>query len=434
MDLIRARDKERSQGGVALMMVLAAVAALSLLVTEFTYIAQMNQKIAFDALDQVKVHYLAKSALKLSLLRLKAYQQVKSLTGKQGANLGAAIPRSLVEKIWNFPFIFPVPAMPGMTLTEKDKIEAFQKESHLDGSFTALIESESGKYNLNMLLAPFVPAPSPTPSVQPQPNTTPSPTPTFDSEAAQRSLTEYLEQLLINKFESDPDFAEEYRDFKVNELTTNIRAWVDPTFERPYVPGGEKVALKRGPFSTLSELHMIFGMNDELYSLFSPSLTVSTTPGLNINTMNEYTLRALFPGVTVEEAKEFIAFRDSEEEDHSFNQPDDFLKYAIENFAALKNTSIDQFKADLLKRNIRLVTDETQFKITVQAKLNQSTRLIEAWVNLQDAPKVSKPPATAAGPSGAYGTAPNPEAETRENSTQKSDSNTGLNITFMRIL
>jgi hypothetical protein len=60
--------------GIAIFMVIASVAALAMLVSEFVYIAQISQSIAFSGLDQTKAHYLAKSGLKLSLLRLKAYQ------------------------------------------------------------------------------------------------------------------------------------------------------------------------------------------------------------------------------------------------------------------------------------------------------------------------------------------------------------------------
>ena len=57
MATIRARDPKlpdgRDKSGIALFMVIAAMSILSILVTEFTYISQINQKIAFDALDQV---------------------------------------------------------------------------------------------------------------------------------------------------------------------------------------------------------------------------------------------------------------------------------------------------------------------------------------------------------------------------------------------
>ena len=47
---------QRSHGGIALFMVIAAISVLSILVTEFTYISQVNQKLAFDGLDQLKAH------------------------------------------------------------------------------------------------------------------------------------------------------------------------------------------------------------------------------------------------------------------------------------------------------------------------------------------------------------------------------------------
>ena len=54
------------------------------------YIAQVNETLAFDGRDQLKAHYLAKSGFKLSLLRLKAYQQVKAYAETMAGGAGAA--------------------------------------------------------------------------------------------------------------------------------------------------------------------------------------------------------------------------------------------------------------------------------------------------------------------------------------------------------
>ncbi|NDD91147.1 hypothetical protein EBZ37_03580, partial [bacterium] len=82
------------EGGVALFMVISAMTILAMLVTEFTYIAQVNSRMAFDSLDQVKAHYLAKSGFKISLIRIRAYQNLKALASKSGA--GAMIPKGLL--------------------------------------------------------------------------------------------------------------------------------------------------------------------------------------------------------------------------------------------------------------------------------------------------------------------------------------------------
>src|SRR5690349_12617867 len=117
MDLNPRSNHSRSESGIALFMVMAAISVLAILVTEFAYIAQISQSIAYGGLDQLKAHYLAKSGFKISLLRLKAYSQVKGLikntTGGAGGVPG--VPKSLLEKIWNFPFTYPFPTnIPGM--------------------------------------------------------------------------------------------------------------------------------------------------------------------------------------------------------------------------------------------------------------------------------------------------------------------------------
>ncbi len=455
MDLIQAPKPtdgrpEQPQGGVALFMVIASMSILSVLVTEFTYIASMNQTVAFDGLDQLKAHYLAKSGLKLSLLRLKAYQQVKgamnALGGGGGNNGGAGgagggIPKSVLDKIWSFPFFYPIPLdLPGLSVAQKDAIGKFDKTSGFDGSFQAVIESESSKLNLNSMFAQFAaPAPSASPSTTPPPpppgqapqQPTPSPSaPTFDPEQARQNLREYFAQILNSKFESDPDFAEEYRDFKLDDFMDNLFAFTDRTYERKTTPPNDALPIKGAPLNSVSELRMIPGIDDKLFDLFSAALTVSTTPGININTMKEPTLKALIPGLKPEEIEEFFKFRDDETEDHTFKNADEFFSYLSTKTEAYSkgNQSVDKLKQDFAKRGIRLVLDESEFKVTVKAKVNQATRLIEAWVTLMDNKKAgdnknqnqNQPPVQNQVQGTALGNTGRPDP--------------GLRITFMRFL
>jgi general secretion pathway protein K len=436
------------------MMVIAAVSVLSILVTEFTYVAQINQKIAFDGLDQVQAHYLAKSGLKLSLLRLKAYANVKNFIKGMGGGADKMVPKGLVDKVWSFPFFYPIPTdIPGMTPSDKEKVQKFQKASNLAGKFSSIIESESGRYNLNLLLASFVPAaptatPSPTGGATPSPNTpgtsnpnpNPSPSPTesqkpFDPQAARDSLATYLQTLFNNKAESDPDFAADYRDTHlIEDLVDSIAGWADHSYERKNQ--GLDFVPKRAPFYSVSELHMIPGMDDQLYDLFAPNLTVSRTPGVNVNTMNESTLRALLPGPLVkEEVEEFFKFRDSQEEDNAFKSEDDFFKYLKEKFSgfARNPSALDDFRAKLPERNVRLVVDESEFKITVTSQVNQSSQRIEAWVTLDAEGSADKLPAS----NSAAGAAPPPAVPVAPVATTGGDkpvADPGLRIHFMRFL
>ncbi len=442
------RPVSENQSGVALFLVIAAISVLAVLVTEFTFIAQVNQTMAYDGLDQLKAHYLAKSGFKLSLLRLKAYAQVKGvikgITGGAAGGGGSVpgIPKQIIDKIWSFPFFYPIPTnIPGLSPSDRDKIQKFQKNSGLDGNFSAVIESESGKYNLNGILAGFnaltQPSPSPSASASPTPGASPSPTPSFDPQAAKDSLAQYIAQLVQNKSEKDSDFASEHRDFRVEDLMENISTWSDPTYEKANTSNFPSTGVKRAPFFSMSELHMIPPIDDEIFELIAPALTASATPGVNVNTIGEAALRGLVPQMKDEDVKEFFKFRDSEEDDNSFKNEDDFFKYLQNSVSGFGNNqrAVDDFKDSLQKRHIRIVVDESEFKITVQAQVNNATRLLEAWVTLTGkgsgansggtTPNPGSTPATSAPPLSGPGLI-------QGGAQDRPDS--GLKVTFMRFL
>lgn len=452
MDSIPVRKKDstqkagRDQSGIALFMVIAAMSVLSILVTEFVYVSQMSESLAFDAQDQLKAHYLAKSGLKLALLRLKAYQFIKANfgggssgggNGASGNSTGISVPHSILDKIWSTPIPYPIPTnLPGMSVMDRDQIDKFQKSSGLEGSYSTFIESESSRYNLNSIIAAFAapaPSPSPAPSSNPngQPNTAPSAAPTaFDPNAARDSLNQHLAQLLNAKVEQDSDFASDYRDFKMDDFMDNLVAWADRTYQKKNSFGDWPVHNKGAPFYDVSELHMIQTMDDQLYNLWGPGLTASATLGININTMKDDTLKALIPQITVDEVTEFFKFRDSEDQDNMFKSPDDFYKYIQGAVGYFKNSSdmIGNFKTELNKRQIVLVVDENSFKIVIQAQVNHATRTIQAWVTLTGNGSQS-----ANGPS----TSPSPAPAAQVAPTQNGEPpvpDPGLKITFMRVL
>lgn len=436
-----------SQKGIALFMVIGAISVLSILVTEFVYIAQLNQKLAYDTFDQVKAHYLAKSAVKLSLLRLKAFQIVKGLPGVSGKD--SPVPPSLLDKIWSFPFMYPIPVeVPGLTPNEKDAISKFQKNSNLEGSFSALIESESSRLNLNMILAGFTTQPSPSPSAPPSPSPTPaavagepppSPTPSanpgFNVDQARIALESYLQNTLQHKFDSDPDFQSEYRDFRMDDFMDTLIAWADPSYERKIPPIGAKdqIPMKKGPFYSLTELHMLPGMDDQLYDLWSPTLTVSKTTGININTMQKDTLHALIPQMTDDETTEFFKFRDNAEEDNTFKDADSFFSYLSNSVNAFQKdpNALSKLKSDLSEHNIRLVTNESEFKITAVATVNETVKKFEVWVTLS-ATKTNSPAAGTSAP-GASKTQPTPTPTSTAPIDPQHPPDSGLKINFMRI-
>lgn len=442
------RRLSKDESGIALFMVIAAMTILSVLVTEFTYVAQVNSRMAFDSTDQIKAHYLAKTGLKISLLRLKAYKELKALGSGGGAGGMPQIPKQILDKVWSFPFVYPLPNdLPGMTVFAKDEIAKFEGESSLEGRFSATIEPESDKVNLNSIIAEFAPAlpspsPSPTnsgrarrssqnPSDPNDPNPNPSPSASvipYDVKEARESMKRLITQLIEDKAKNDPDFANEYGSLQIEELWDNLLGWVDFTHQPRNASGRQTIPYKKGPFYNISELRMIYPIDDTLYDLLAPNFTTALTRGLNVNTLKEPMLRAFFPQITDEEVTEFFKFRDSVEEDNSFKTPEDFWKYVEKSFGAYRNT--DELKTRLAKQGIPILTDEETFKITVIGQVNQATRVIEAWVTMEPAKKSKPRGSSGANPAGggqAGGNDPN-----NPGSGANPPTPTGLRITFMR--
>lgn len=421
------------ESGIALFMVIAAMTILSVVVTEFTYVAQVNTRATVDSSDQLKAHYLAKSGLKLSLLRLRAFKELKAF-GKEGSGL-PSIPKGMLDQIWSFPFFYPIPGdVPGLTVVMKDEIEKFQKDSTLPGKFTAIIESESDKVGINSILpalAPPVPIPSPsaTPGAPAAPGGKPGAAPKaikFDVEEARKGIKDLLFRLVEEKFKKDQDFAAEYRDVDVEEIYDNIVGWVDFAYQ-PKNSSGKQAFYKKAPFYSMSELRMLHPIDDGLFDLIASNFTTFITPGLNANKIREPMLRALLTGITDEEVIQFFKDRDSTETDGTFKAPDDFFKYIETNVAVFRSsTNLDDLKTKLTKQGIQILTDEEIFKITVTAEVNKATRILEAWVMIESAAAGAKKPARPATNVDASGNPPSTDLPTAQPNAA------GLRLLFMR--
>src|SRR6187399_2339979 len=89
----------RNNRGMALMIVTACIMFIMYFAQELVADARIEYEVNSQGINRIKSYYAAKSALQLSLLRIKIYQQAQS---KFGAQLGANNP--LLNQIWQFPF------------------------------------------------------------------------------------------------------------------------------------------------------------------------------------------------------------------------------------------------------------------------------------------------------------------------------------------
>ena len=453
----------KNRQGVALLMVLASIATLSVFIGEITYTAQINQKLAYDRLDQVKAQALAKSGLKLALLRIRAYQEIKKtisqVAGAAGASAAAvqsAVPKSIIEKVWSEPVTIPFTGdISSLPSSIKDALLKFRKDSGMEGKLYISIEAQSNKFNLNSIIPQFAAQPSPSASPKPGGTTataaataSPTGTPTagYDVTASRKLLSDQITTAFQTRMDKDNKFRDAYRSYIIADLVDEIVGWCDLSYDSPREQM-QTVPYKKAPYYSLSELHYLQTMDDEVYNLLADQFTVGVASAINVNTIKEPVLRALVPGITDDEVKKFFDFRDNTGEnagtvtaanqasgdDNSFKSADDFFKYIKENVKAFgSDTMITDLKNALSQRGIVISTDESNFLVHIEATVQQTKRILEAMVSVTDA---TAPPAAGTTASPTPTPIPGGEVATSAaNTTGTAVEKSNIKITQLRFL
>ena len=408
--LINLKNRKSDNRGVALFIVLTSMATLAIFLGEITYTAQINQKLAYDRLDQVKATALAKSGFRLALLRIRAYTELKKTVSSMAKTAGASasevnsiVPKDMLEKIWNEPVTVPFTGdISSLPTAAQDALTKFRKDSGMEGLLYLSILSQSTKFNLNSYLPTFAalatPAKpgaggtaTPTPTASPNPSSTPV---AFSVDDARTQLTEQIEQTFQQKFDEDEKFRDQYRNLKRSDIADDIMSWNDLTYDSTRSQSSN-MQLKKAPFYDISELHFLPTIDDQIYDLLAPAYSTTVESNINVNKIQEPTLIALVPTMTPEERKKFFEDRDQtatataspapnatpDADTGPFKAPNDFFEYLKKKVASFSSPSkLQDFKDNLIKRGINIVVEESQFLVHIEATVHQTKRTLEAVV------------------------------------------------------
>lgn len=291
--------------GAALLTVLVAMTIISILLFEFQYSARIEQQLAFNEITQAKAYYLAKSGIRIGVLRLALYGRLLRSPLVKNAPAGFDI-KTYLDMVWNL----PLPAFPPsdrslkkLAKKDQDAAEKVLEETRVDeGQSTHVITTESAKINLNHLIVPA--------HLQNE---------RLDFYGEPKGLHDHVARLLknlIDNFIKDSENPnEEYGDLRSEEVVGDIMDWVNPGDNR--FMGGNKDAYyeslippykaKRNRFYTIDELRMVRGINEKLFQKIKPHVTVFSYDGkININTASTSLHRALYPDFKEEDVKRIL--------------------------------------------------------------------------------------------------------------------------------
>ena len=447
------RIRKMNERGVALFIVLTAMATLAIFLGEITYTAQINQKLAYDRLDQVKATALAKSGFRIALLRIRAYseikKQIKAATGS-GANaaaISAQAPMDMIEKVWSEPITIPFTGdISSLPTSAQDALVKFRKDSSLEGKLYLSILSQSVKFNLNSYLPSFVSA-APAASASPSPGGGPPPAPTasptgspivFNTDEARKQLTDQITQTFQHKFDENEKFRDQYRSVRFSDIADDIMVWNDLTYDSNRT-NSTSTQYKKAPFYDISELHYLPTIDDEIYDLLAPAYSATVQSSINVNKILEPTLIALAPLMTADERKKFFEDRDqagittgtpapgspsstsSSDANGPFKDPGEFFTYLKKSAAYNTDQKITDFKNALTQRGISIVVEESQFLVHIEATVQQTKRTLEAVVMIvpSNTPSTGTTPGTNPSPSPTPQSSNNPNSPTVERSNLK---------------
>lgn len=293
----------KNEAGSALMVAIFFTLFLMFLVTQISTTTISEYLVANKELKRVQAYYASDACMELSLLRIKLFQQAQSALGSQ-------IPDpSMLDLIWQFPMSWP-PAIPqGMNSVVADEMKQAAKVSLMKSSWTAQIQSEGGKIDLNDLASP--------------------------SQTVAQATRKQLMDVVQRELQDNRDFADKYSGYRFEEMFNNIADWIDPDNEsRNGGPesgfysslGNNRVPPNQG-LKTMQELHLIAGMNDDIYNLLKDRVTIYGIKGINPNQAPQEVLKSLDISMNDNVIKDVLERRNDPKLGGPFKTEEDFLGF-----------------------------------------------------------------------------------------------------------
>ena len=380
--MIRSANKNLGQSGIAMMMTLVTMLLLSILAAELVYQNQVYTGIVFRTRDQLRARLLARSALRIGLLQLRAAEKAKA----QLKTLGLG--EELANKIWQTPLILPPPVPPGMSMIDSDTLNTFKKALGIDGTMTITISGTSDRLDLNQLVRASKAAAAKNAAggaggggggsgKDGQPIESLSTVSAEELKKARdrtrKAYADILDQILEKKRQDDDAFREKYSLLKGDTLIANLLAFMDPETKvdgdnrdkADYYTSAQPTpySLKDAPLVSPTELYMVKGFDDTLVNLLLSHFTTETTSSVDVNKASASLLQALIPEFNNEDLDRLVKRRDDVNEGGPFKDANDFWNY-------LKNldTRYDDAKQRLTDAGIQLLGGDTSYRVMVSAE------------------------------------------------------------------
>ena len=258
---------KKNQKGAILLVILAISSIVIPLVQGVWLDSQVEYKFTRYRMNALQARYNAKSGIGLSFLRIYIAKGIEqSSSGKW-----ESITRPILDKIWSFSFVWPIPITDGLLENQKQTIQNSMKQSFLKGTYTTSILPENGRLNINDLSSPL--------------------------NASKDFTRKVLFNLLLNPSQDNTDLKDNYEASDFEEILNNLSDWTD--LDNDSQNGGQEDRLEpdkippNRSFISVDEIKKVPGITLDIFKILKPYITVYGGKSLNINYSSKEILQAL---------------------------------------------------------------------------------------------------------------------------------------------
>lgn len=381
-----------SNQGIAILMVMSAIAILSFLLIEFTFDVKVNKLRIYNQQDKIQAKLNAEAGIKFSLAKLRLYQEARNLLEKN-EQLKTSIGERPIESIVTQPFIFPIPdaLMANANLIQKNAIQDFLNEIVLQGTLSVNLSSVSGFLNPNNLRISLLHDDEDSNSEEKKPH-----------DYIQKEFIDTLTKEIDKKIEEDDLFANTYSNIDPELLIKELKFFVNDvnSYDEPEVADFESLydedgtTPKYAPLSSISEMHLLKGWDDNIINLIKDRLTVHEVSIIPVNEINNSQLKLLFPEITEDQITDFFNFRDGNEKENivasEFLSIDDFKNAIINNLGIADETTYNNRITEFKNAGIQIGVAGKLFKAISIGTFGRATYKITAYIDMPIKPDPPK--------------------------------------------
>lgn len=389
------------RGSIAIMLVLTAVALVTPFIVNFTYDTQVNKMKIENIEDREKAKLNAESALKFAMVRLRLYKEAYNfLENNEAAK--KSVTQEMVDTIWNFPFVYPIPTLKTMNAIQKQAIEKFEENTFIEGSLELTIKNISNRINLNMLrLSLIADAIKEAQKVQTDTNGNPTDPEEPNEEDLEFNAENQLLKVLKDSIEqeglTDDAFFNRYNTLDLGIMVNELKFYISDPNSVEDAAGGDQnfqsatLSAKRAPLSSYSELYGLPEWPDEIVNLIKREFTVHGAIMIDLNKITDKLLRILIPDIRPEDVKEFFEYKNNPDAPVYFNSLEDFKNYMVNIASIMNETDFDERFKKYLAQGLQFGPTPTLFKIEAIGKVARATYTINAYVIIPAQPQPRQP-------------------------------------------